>query len=100
MQPQPPLQSEFVPCPKCGNPNVRKVKYTWWGGVLGPSILHHVKCDNCGTVYNGKSGKSNTTGIIIYSVVLLVITCVILGVCALLGGLLNINEYSYLTLFV
>jgi hypothetical protein len=100
MQPQPSIQSEFVPCPKCGNSDVHKVKYTWWGGLLGPSILHHVKCDKCSTVYNGKTGKSNTTGIIIYSVALFVIVCLLLGGCALLGGLLNNSDYSYLTLFV
>ncbi len=60
-------------CPKCGSKSISKVKYTWWGGVIGPKLLHHTKCDSCGYTFNSKTGKSNTTGIIIYSVVLFVV---------------------------
>jgi uncharacterized Zn finger protein len=65
--------AEYAPCPKCSALEAKKVGFTWWGGVLGPSLLTHVKCPNCGTAYNGKTGQSNTTGIIIYSVVIGVI---------------------------
>jgi transposase-like protein len=61
---------EYVPCPRCRRPDPQKVNFTWWGGVLGPRILKHVKCNGCGFAYNGKSGQSNTTNIIAYSVVL------------------------------
>ena len=57
-------------CPKCGNTLVSPVKYTWWGGLLGPKLLHHTKCDSCGYRYNSKTRKSNTNAIIIYSVVI------------------------------
>lgn len=57
----------YAPCPNCQGMNSKQVGFTWWGGVLGPKLLHHVKCQTCGTAYNGKSGKSNTNGIIIYS---------------------------------
>jgi rubredoxin len=60
---------EYVPCPRCARPDPEKVKFTWWGGVLGPSLLKHVKCNGCGLTYNGKSGQSNTTSIVIYSVI-------------------------------
>lgn len=65
--------NEYAPCPSCGNSNAQQLKFTWWGGVLGPKLLHHVKCNSCNVKYNGKSGKSNTTNIIIYAVVLGVI---------------------------
>lgn len=65
--------SQYVPCPRCQRPDPEKVKFTWWGGLLGPKMLSHVKCRNCGLAYNGKSGQSNTTGIIIYSIVVFVI---------------------------
>ncbi len=65
--------ADYVPCPNCGGEQIKKVGFTWWGGVLGPSLLTHVKCGDCGTTYNGKTGKSNTTGIIIYSVVVALI---------------------------
>jgi transposase-like protein len=69
--------SPYVPCPQCRRPNPEKVGFTWWGGVLGPRMLSHVKCQSCGTAYNGKTGQSNTTGIVIYSVVLFVIVIAI-----------------------
>ena len=60
-------------CPKCGSKMVTKVKYTWWGGVLGPRMLHHTKCQACSYTYNSKTGKSNTQGIIIYSIIILAV---------------------------
>lgn len=66
--------SEYVPCPRCTRPDPQQVKFTWWGGVLGPKLLKHVKCTGCNLTYNGKSGQSNTTNIVIYSVILGVIS--------------------------
>lgn len=63
----------YAPCPKCRATVGEKLKFTWWGGVLGPKILTHVKCNACGYKYNGKTGKDNTTGIVIYSVIVGVI---------------------------
>lgn len=59
----------YAPCPKCRQSAAEKVSFTWWGGLIGPRILSHVKCRACGTGYNGKTGKDNTTGIIIYAIV-------------------------------
>ena len=70
-------QSGIV-CPKCGRPGSKPVSFTWWGGVLGPKLFHHVKCLGCGCAYNGKTGRSNTVAIIIYSVVVAVITLLLL----------------------
>jgi len=74
--------SLYVECPHCGCPDVKKVGFTWWGGVLGPAILNHVKCEECGSTFNGKTGADNTTGIVIYSVVvgLIAIALVVLFV--------------------
>ena len=47
------------------------------GWTFRPALLKHVKCNGCGMTYNGKSGQSNTTNIVIYSVVLGVIAFVI-----------------------
>ena len=57
-------------CPKCNSGLVSPVKYTWWGGLLGPKLLHHTKCNSCKYTYNSKTRKSNTNAIIIYSVVI------------------------------
>src|SRR5437764_1334831 len=64
---------QYAPCPRCQRPDPEKVGFTWWGGVIGPRMLSHVKCRWCGMQYNGKTGQSNTTGIIIYSVIVFVI---------------------------
>ncbi len=60
-------------CPKCGSKIITPVKYTWWGGMLGPKLFHHTKCESCGYRFNRKTGKSNTTAIVIYSVIIFVI---------------------------
>ncbi|HEY0377919.1 MAG TPA: hypothetical protein VGC87_13435 [Pyrinomonadaceae bacterium] len=65
--------SEFVPCPACRRPDPQQMTFTWWGGVLGPKLFKHVKCRGCATTYNGRTGQSNTTNIVIYSVVMGVI---------------------------
>lgn len=50
------------------------------GRALGPKILTHVKCGGCGRNYNGKTGKDNKTGIIIYSLVVGMIVLGLVGV--------------------
>ncbi len=65
--------TNYAPCPQCGGTDAEKLRFTWWGGVLGPKILTHVKCPACGKTFNGKSGKDNTTGIVIYSVVVAIL---------------------------
>lgn len=57
-------------CPQCNSLNVKPVGYTWWGGVIGPRLLKHTKCSNCKFTFNRNTRKSNTTPIIIYSIVL------------------------------
>jgi len=66
------LTNQYAPCPNCRQSAAQKLSFTWWGGLIGPKILTHVKCASCGTKYNGKTGKDNTTGIVIY--------CVIVGI--------------------
>lgn len=76
--------TNFAPCPKCRSAGAERVKFTWWGGLLGPKILTHVKCLQCGFAYNGKTGRENTTGIVLYS---LVVGIVVLGFALLVFGL-------------
>ncbi|MEP7237767.1 MAG: hypothetical protein ABI685_07880 [Ferruginibacter sp.] len=64
-------------CPKCGSKTITPVKYTWWGGLLGPKLFHHTKCESCNYRFNRKTGKSNTMPIVLYSVVLFVLAFVL-----------------------
>lgn len=67
------IENGYVACPSCQSANVKRMSFTWWGGAIGPRILHHVKCGDCSHTYNGRSGQSNTKGIIIYSAVVMTI---------------------------
>ena len=83
----PPIQaaesSEFAPCPNCRQRSAQKVSWTLWGGALGPWMFNHVKCNACRSTFNGKTGRPNTTAIIIYLVVSLVLGVVIFGALSL-----------------
>jgi transposase-like protein len=79
----------YAPCPNCGQSNAKKVGFTWWGGALGPRMFTHVKCQNCGAEYNGKTGKSNQQNIIIYTLVGFVIAFCACGGFAVLSYLLS-----------
>ncbi|HEX8844963.1 MAG TPA: hypothetical protein VF791_09985 [Pyrinomonadaceae bacterium] len=79
----PPGTEMYAPCPTCRRPDAEKVKFTWWGGLIGPRLFSHVKCRGCGTTYNGKSGKSNTTAITLYLVIPFVIALVIVVIFVL-----------------
>ncbi len=61
--------SDFQPCPECESDSAERVKFTWWGGLLGPKLFTHVKCGECGTTYNGKTGKSNNVAIALYLII-------------------------------
>ena len=81
--------SQYKPCPQCGSLNADKIRYTWWGGALGPAIMTHVKCQNCGTQFNGKTGKSNQTNILIYFVATFIIAFCVCGGFAALNYFMN-----------
>jgi predicted nucleic-acid-binding Zn-ribbon protein len=58
--------NRYQPCPKCASEKAEAIGFTWWGGIVGPKMFTHVKCTQCGTTYNGKTGKSNQQAISIY----------------------------------
>lgn len=53
-----------VPCPGCGDTTARKrVMFTWWGGFVGPWLIGHVICRQCGTGFSERTGKSTATAV-------------------------------------
>ncbi len=70
--------TQGVVCPQCGQAAAEKVNFSWWGGVLGPRLFNHHKCKACKFTFNAKTGKSNNTAIIIYTLVSLLIVGAIL----------------------
>ncbi len=69
----------YLPCPKCGGMGAERLSFTWWGGLIGPKVLNHVRCPHCSYNYNGKTGRDNTKGIIIYSIVVGIVVFGLVG---------------------
>lgn len=55
-----------APCFRCGMRVANKVGFTWWGGLVGPRLLHHVRCAGCGQMFNARTGSSNGRAIAVY----------------------------------
>jgi phage FluMu protein Com len=80
---------QWADCPNCGaRGDATRISFTFWGGILGPAILSHVRCNECGTAYNGKTGKDNTVAIVIYCAVTLGIALLI-GVVAVAASVMK-----------
>lgn len=73
---------ETAPCPSCGAESGHsRPKFTWWGGLLGPKLLHHAICGQCRTGFNARTGQPNAGAIAVYVLVGVVIGA---GLAALL----------------
>lgn len=81
----------YAPCPQCRYSVAEKMKFTWWGGILGPKLLTHVRCGACGKQYNGKTGKDNSTNIAIYFVV---VGLVCLGLVVVVFGAVGLVIFA------
>jgi hypothetical protein len=72
----------YKPCPRCKGTDATKVVWTFWGSFYGPAMFNHVRCDNCGATYNGRTGRSNVIPAIIF------VTIPALLISLIIGGLL------------
>jgi hypothetical protein len=63
----------YASYPRCSSTQAVPVERTWWGGRVGPRILTHVECEDCGATYNGKTGTSNVAFIALYALILFMI---------------------------
>ena len=43
--------------------------FTWWGGMIGAKLLHHVECLQCRARFNANTGGDNRGAIAIYMIV-------------------------------
>lgn len=59
--------SAFEPCPFCQHDSAQPVRFTHWGGVIGPRLLSLVKCKGCGKQFNGRSGGRVEKAIKVYT---------------------------------
>jgi hypothetical protein len=74
-----------IACPRCGRFGARPVKFTWWGGLVGPKLLNHTKCDACRFTFNSKTGRSNKVAIVVYTSVGFIAGVAIVVALRLLG---------------
>jgi hypothetical protein len=82
---------EYAPCPGCGSTDATRQYFTFWGSWLGPLIINHVRCNDCGTYYNGVHGDSNNTRIMIYVLCTFVPVFIILLGCGALNAFLGVD---------
>jgi hypothetical protein len=60
------------------SPYPEQVKFTLWGGTLGPRMFDHVRCRTCALEYNGRTGQSNSSKITTYVIISSVIAFAII----------------------
>lgn len=74
-----PLHYTFKECPRCKSIDIHKVEYSWWGGLIGPYLVHQVRCKNCGKTYNGFTGTNvSSSKIFIYVIMMITISSMLL----------------------
>jgi uncharacterized membrane protein len=73
-----PLYDQVKPCPRCGSADVHKVEYSWWGGLIGPSLVHQTRCKKCGKTYNGVTGTDITNKVSIYIIAMIIISTILI----------------------
>jgi hypothetical protein len=71
---------KYQPCPQCDAPDPVRVKWTAWGSFYGPAMFTHVRCQECGYCYNGKTGGSNVIPATIF------VTVPLVGILAIIGA--------------
>jgi transposase-like protein len=59
--------SAFEPCPFCQHDAAQPVRFTHWGGIIGPRLMSLVKCKSCGKQFNGRSGTRVEKAIKVYT---------------------------------
>ena len=74
-----PGSSPYPPCPRCGARGAKRVIWTLWGSFYGPALLRHVRCPRCGCAYNGRTGRSNLPGILVFVAVVYGLLLTIVG---------------------
>jgi len=64
--PRPHFSSDGIPCPQCGQPAGKTVKFTGWGGLVGPRLLNLTRCQACRFEFNAKTGLSTKKAVWAY----------------------------------
>jgi hypothetical protein len=60
----------FEKCPCCAGNTSSRIRFTLWGGAIGPALLSLVQCATCGIHYNGKHGTRVEKTIRLYTCIM------------------------------
>ena len=64
--PRPQYGPGDIPCPQCGQPAGKPVKFTMWGGLVGPRLINLTQCQACRFEFNSKTGLSTKKAVWAY----------------------------------
>jgi len=67
-------------CPACAHQHSTRIRFTPWGGVIGPRLMSLVRCTGCGMHYNGKSGRRVERAIRLYTAATLAVLILLAAV--------------------
>jgi predicted Zn finger-like uncharacterized protein len=76
-RPKGPTWGKYMPCPNCQGREAKRVKWTWWGSFWGPKLFTHVRCQDCGVCFNGKTGDTNVIPMVLFVVIPLVLIVIL-----------------------
>jgi len=66
-------------CPFCAGQATQRVRFTAWGGVIGPFFMSLRKCACCGGQFNGRTGRCVKKAIRVYTLATLVVLVVLMA---------------------
>lgn len=46
-----------LPCVRCPTGEAARLRWSWWGGWIGPRLLGYVHCQECGTIWSTRPGS-------------------------------------------
>lgn len=72
-------------CPGCSEKDASKVGFVWWGGILMAKILKLAKCNRCGMLYGGESGKDQSKAWIWYFLIPLMAVGSVITIMSVVG---------------
>ncbi len=75
--------NEYAPCPDCGNPEIKRVRFTWWGGFLGPLLFKQLTCRECGAKFLIKAVQTKFRRVVSWSFGLLLL--LVIGTISYIG---------------
>ena len=46
-------------CPRCSSTDIKKIKFNWWGGIIGALVADEYNCNQCCFKFKGNTANTN-----------------------------------------